>query len=182
MNYSVLIERVWRRLLTVVSLGRVTVVDDSGPIQLAQIDFGPNQVVDGVRMSYYFGFSSNPPPQTDVVAVTMTGDRSKAAQGSSNNQQYRYKNLESGGSVLYDMNGNFVRLTSSGIAINSNNLPIFVSAGSGNITVSANDVMLDADNVSTSSVFQAGNGWTGTFRTGDNRTVTVQSGIITGVA
>ena len=46
----------------------------------------------------------------------------------------------------------------------------------------ASSINMTSALVTTSGAFQAGNGWSGSYATGDGRTVTVSHGIITGVA
>lgn len=157
------IERLWTRLQNVISSGRLTAVDDAGPVQRIQVNFGPQQIVDGIIVPHDFGFSSNPPIDSDVAAGFMSGDRSKGIAYGINSQKFRYKNLPSGGTVLYDANGNSVLLTADGITVTSNALPVLVTGattvtvvGTGSVTLRAPTITLDGNAVVTGNLGVAG--------------------------
>jgi phage baseplate assembly protein V len=197
MNYWPYIKDLFSRMHGVVGFGRVKIVDDSGNSQKAQIYFNEDRIIDLIRVLHDFGFSSNPPPDSDACVVFASGDQSKGVAVGVNNQTLRPKGLNPGESIVYDANGNFIKLSSLGIEVFANSLPIKIHGASTaeidsditiNITagtvarIAGEIITLDSPLTTTTGDFQANNGWTGTFATGDMRTVTVQHGIITNVA
>lgn len=118
------IERIYRTLLLVFGRGRVTLVDDSGPVQRAQVRFGALEIIDDLPVPHDFGFTSNPPADSDALAAFVGGDRTKGLVVSIGSQQYRMKNLKSGEMAIYDSIGQSVYLSKTGIVINGNGNPV----------------------------------------------------------
>lgn len=160
MNLVKYVERLWIRLRMVASRGVITHVDDSGVLQKWQVNFGPRQVVDGVIAIQQFGFSSNPPLQSDAASLCLEGDRSKSIAVGSNPKTSRPRNLEAGASIQYDINGNSILLNSSGINLTDKfgNQILMTAAG---ITIKSlaggGDLTLEAANVrTTGNILAAG--------------------------
>jgi len=112
------VQKLYRQVLLMIGRGRILLVDDTQVVQYAQVRLGQNEIRDNAPRVQEYGFSSNPPDNTDAIMVFVAGDRSNGCIIATNNQQYRLKNLPKGGVALYDMFGNTVILTQSGIAIN----------------------------------------------------------------
>lgn len=108
------------RLLNMVRLGRVTGVDDTGPLQHLQITEtapGPDgsaAVVDNVGALGLFGLASVPPLKTDVLVVRLFGGRSLTIAIATNHQPSRLRDLSPGDSALYDQRGAFLKMTAEG--------------------------------------------------------------------
>ncbi|WP_175829724.1 phage baseplate assembly protein V [Burkholderia cepacia] len=94
--------------------GRITLVDDTGPVQLVQLRMNGLEVPSGRYRVPEFGFSSNPPIGTDALALHVAGDRSAGAVIGTNHQQSRPRGLAPGESILYSQDGKRVYLTASG--------------------------------------------------------------------
>jgi phage baseplate assembly protein V len=120
------IERIFRRAMLAIGRGRVTVVDDSGPVQKLQTKLGPLEVRDNTPRLIEYGFTSNPPVGTDLVAIFVGGDRSNGVVIATGNQQYRMKGLADGEVAIYDKLGQSVYLTKNGIVINGAGLPMII--------------------------------------------------------
>ncbi len=118
------IERIYRCLMTVFGRGRVKLVDDSGPVQRAQVRFGALEIIDDLPVPHDFGFTSNPPVDSDVFAAFMSGERKNGIVVSIGSQQYRMRNLKSGEMAIYDSIGQSVHLSKTGIIINGNGNPV----------------------------------------------------------
>lgn len=114
-----------RRLKMMFSLGRVQLTDDTGPVQLHQVDMGPRNgagplsVHDKVPHVKEFGFASVPPLDADVFVAFLTGDRSSGVVLGSNHQPSRLKNLQPGDAALYDVRKAYVWLTPTGVVIDA---------------------------------------------------------------
>lgn len=120
-------QRLAQKLQAVIGVGKITLVDDSGAVQLDQVAIGPLEVHDGAPNSQQFGFASNPPVGTDAVMVFIGGDRSNGVIIATGNQKYRLKGLASGDAALYDSRGQSVWLTPGGIVVNGAGLPMTVN-------------------------------------------------------
>jgi phage baseplate assembly protein V len=74
-----------------------------------------------------YGFTSNPPDGSDAICLSMAGDRNNTVVIATNHQSYRMKNLGSGEVAIYDLHGQSVYLTATGIIVNGAGLPIKVT-------------------------------------------------------
>jgi phage baseplate assembly protein V len=136
------VERLYRRILLAVGRGRITLVDDSGPVQKVQIRLSPLELRDKTPRLAEFGFTSNPPAGSDAVPVFVAGDRSNAVIIATGNQTYRLRGLASGEVALYDSRGQSVELRQDGIRVITP-LKVTVTAG-GDMKLSAPNIELDA--------------------------------------
>jgi phage baseplate assembly protein V len=108
------LERLYRRLLLVVGRGRVKLVDDAGSVQRLQAALTADELHDRLPRLMHYGFSSNPPPGSDCVALFVGGDRSNGVSIADGHQASRPKNLTPGEVQLYDLLGKFVFLRADG--------------------------------------------------------------------
>lgn len=118
------IARLWHRLRAMIGRGRITLLDDSGAVQTAQLTLSAQELVDPIRRVAEYGFTSNPPIGTDAVVIFIGGDRSKGAIIATNHQASRLKNLQPGDAAIYDNRGRWVWLKSTGIEIEANGSPV----------------------------------------------------------
>ena len=121
------IERIYRAALLAFGRGRVTVVDDTGPVQKLQVKLGPLEIIDGMPAPHDYGFTSNPPVGSDVLVNFVGANRTNGVVVAIGSQSYRMKNLESGEVAIYDKLGQSVHLTAAGIVIMSAGLPITIN-------------------------------------------------------
>lgn len=128
------IEQVYRRVMMSIGRGRITLVDDSGPVQKIQARFGPLEIIDGMPAPHDYGFTSNPPPGSDMLASFVNGNRSSGVAVSIGSQEFRLKNLASGEVAIYDSLGQSVHLTRAGIVINGAGLPLIIT-GAPSVTI-----------------------------------------------
>jgi phage baseplate assembly protein V len=136
------IERIGRRILTMIGRGRKTTGDDSGNVQMLQVKLGADEVRDKTPRLAEFGFASMPPDGADLVVLFIGGDRSNGVIIASGDIATRMKNLQPGESALYDSLGKHVYLKADQIEIDANNQPVNVInattvtvGASGNVTV-----------------------------------------------
>lgn len=106
-------ESIFRRIQMMFGRGRVTYVDDSGPVQKVQVRLSGLETSDGRLRMMEFGFTSNPPIGTDVLALHISGDRSAGTVFATNHQSSRPTGLLPGESKQYSQDGKYVYLTAA---------------------------------------------------------------------
>lgn len=143
------------RILSLVGLGRIRLIDDSGPVQRIQVDqgafVGARRITDNVPLANHYGFGSVPPIDTEVLVVRMGGDRSQSVAIATNHQPSRPRDLHDGDVVIYDTRGARILLTEAGIFVDAAGADIevtnadTVSVTAKNVTVIADKVRVEAD-------------------------------------
>jgi len=111
------IERLYRRIMMMIGIGKVATGNDSGVVQMLQVQLGADEVRDNTPRLAEFGFTSMPPPGSDAVLVFLRGDRSSGVVIATGNQTFRLKNLAPGEVALYDAFGKYVKLSQTGIVV-----------------------------------------------------------------
>lgn len=129
-------ESVWRRVWNSLGFGSITAIDDSGPVQRAQLKLGYAEVRDRTPVMQLFGLSAFPPLPSDAVLVFIGGDRSNGVVIATNNQGSRPTGQSEGESTLYNAHGMSVYLSKSGIVVNAGNQPVTVNNAT-TVTVNA---------------------------------------------
>lgn len=122
-----LLQRLGRRLQLLVGVGKATLVDDSGPVQMLQLKLGALELRDRTPRLAEYGFTSSPPQGSDAALLFVGGDRSNGVVIATGNQTYRLKGLANGDAAIYDSRGQSVWLTASGIVVNGAGLPLTVN-------------------------------------------------------
>ena len=167
-----------------VGRGRTTASpNDTGSVQMLQLTLGPLETRDGTPRLAEFGFTSAPPVGSDAVLVFFGGNRKTGVVIATGNQATRPKGLLPGEVMIYDAFGKSIYLSQeNGIVINANGAPLAVNNASTAMLNSSGDVTINSPQVSTSEVFQAGNGVSGNFTSEDGKSITVEKGIVTGIS
>lgn len=118
----------WRRIQLIVGKGRITAIDDSGPVQKVQAQLNGMETRDGTPRLAEFGFASFPPAQSDVVIAFIAGDRSNGVAIATGHQASRPKSLKEGEVMVYDLWGKSVYFTKDGgIVVDAKNTPVTVN-------------------------------------------------------
>lgn len=118
----------WRRIQFTIGRGRVTAIDDSGSVQEMQAQLDALETRDGTPRLAEFGFTSNPPADSDVVFVFLAGNRTSGIAIATNHQPSRPTGLQPGESQLYDLWGKSIYLTQdNGIVIDAKNTNVTVN-------------------------------------------------------
>jgi phage baseplate assembly protein V len=189
--------RAARRIMFAIGRGKVTLVDDSGPIQKHQVDMGPLgpngslAIRDNTAHAALFGVASNPPVGADAIVLFVGGDRSNGVVVATNHQAYRLRNLQPGDTALYDIrSGQTVILSAAGVTI-TDHLGQTVVLGASGITLTdiSGDVLalgggaaaVTTPEASVSGNLTVANGASGSFTTPTGQTVTVQDGVVTNI-
>lgn len=107
--------------------GRLTAVDDSGPVQSVQAQLSQSELRDGTPRVAEYGFHSNPPAGADAVLVFLGGDRTQGVVIACGHQKYRMTGLASGEVALADDLGQTVYLTRTGIVVKGAGLPMLIT-------------------------------------------------------
>lgn len=92
------------RVALMIGRALLTAVKDDGTFQLMQMSGLMNQPMDNVPRYGQFGFASNPPPGSELIVVAMQGNRENLIVISAEHAS-RLKNLASGESALYNLDG-----------------------------------------------------------------------------
>lgn len=136
------------RILSMLRLGRVTIVDDSGPVRRLQIEEGDypggKRVIDKVPHVQEFGFASVPPIGSEVMLAAPCGDRSQTVAVGTNHQPSRLRDQQPGDSGIYDVRGAKVQLTAAGLLIDCAGLPAVIQNAS-TVTIDAPMVHVTGD-------------------------------------
>ena len=127
----------YRRTMMMLGIGRVTMTSDTGGIQQVQYET-PLEVRGDTPRLMDFGFSSSLPEGSDVLIAYLSGDRSNAVVIASGHKASRHSNLKSGETVLYNLWGQFIKLTENGIEIEANGQAVTVSNAT-QVTINAAD-------------------------------------------
>lgn len=121
------IERLARRVLMMIGRGRITTCDDSGPVQMLQVRLGADEIRDRTPRIAEYGFTSNPPVGSDVLAVFLGGERTRGVVVGTNHQGSRLKGLGVGEVAIFDDQGQKVHISRSGIVISGAGLPVTIT-------------------------------------------------------
>lgn len=127
----------YRQLKMLLGIGYVTAMSDSGVIQTLQYKTQLDVRSDTPRMAE-FGFSSAPPVGSDVVVLSLGGDRSSQVIIATNHKSYRHTGLSAGETVIYNQTGMYVKLTADGIAVEAKGQPVTVTNAT-KVTINATD-------------------------------------------
>ena len=137
-----MIKELKRRIMMLVGTSRVTSQNDSGGVQTVQVQTPMDLRSDTLRFTE-FGFSSGLPSGTDVVVLSLGGDRSSQVVVASNHNGYRFTGLKPGEVAVYNRWGQYIKLTEDKIEVQANGKDVVVN-NAGNVTVQASSVKIDA--------------------------------------
>ena len=138
------LNRLGRRLQMIGGAGVKTQdYGDVGPIQIIQVQTGPDEVMDVPRLAE-FGFTSMPPNGASIALIFLSGDRSNGVAIASGDISSRPKGLAPGESMLYSQDGKYIYLTaSSGIIIEAKDQDITVNNAKKVTVNSSSDVTVN---------------------------------------
>lgn len=109
------LDHLYARVTMMFGRGRVTgIVDDSGSVQVMQVQKSGLEVADDQYRVAEFGFTSNPPIGSDVLTLHVAGDRTAGAVIGTNHQPSRPTGLQPGETMLYSQDGKYVYITANG--------------------------------------------------------------------
>jgi phage baseplate assembly protein V len=161
------------KLNSIFDRGTITLIDDTKKIQSAQAKFNGDEVLDGFERFQDYGFTSNPHPGSEGVAVFPGGKRSNGIIIKVDDRRYRLKGLEDGEVAIYTdegdkivlKRGNKIEVTTHEYIVNASTkisfvTPLFeVDAANSNYTgkiTAQNDIESAMKVLAAAGVFAAG--------------------------
>jgi phage baseplate assembly protein V len=133
-----LVDIYWR-IRRLAGRGRVVVQDDTGPVQIVQLQPNDLETLDKIPRLAEFGFQSVPPDGADGIAVFFSGDRSSGVVIATGHQKYRVTGLSKGEACVSDAFGQKVYLSKNGITITDKAGSTVVMNGDGTGTINFPD-------------------------------------------
>jgi phage baseplate assembly protein V len=118
------IQPITRKIGSMICCALIKSVEDGGKIQLLKLNMYQDETKDKVERIQEFGFTSNPPDDSEAVVLFIGGNRSHGIVVATDGSKYRIKNLERGGVALYNSNGDKVVLTKDKIEVYSDSIQI----------------------------------------------------------
>jgi len=139
-------------LSTIFGLGRLRLVDDSGPVQRGQIDQGAlvdsvRRLTDNVPIVGAFGFGSVPPIGAEVLVARCGDDRAQSVGIATNHQPSRPRGLKPGDAIVYDVRGRSIRLDGDGMTIDGKGGPVTIVNASAVTIKSQSKVRIEAPSI-----------------------------------
>lgn len=108
------VSKIFRRIRAIVTYARILFVDDSGDLQILQIEGYLAELRDGVERLGEYGFASNPPSGSQALVLALGGSRARLVAVATENRLLRPKNLPSGAVEIYSVTGARVRINADG--------------------------------------------------------------------
>lgn len=123
------IEPLKRRLSSMLCCALINAVKDNNNIQLVEVKINDDEVHKDIERIQEYGFTSVPPPNSESVVMFIGGNRSHGLVIATESSRYRLKDLPSGAVAIYNMNGDYVKLTKDKIEIVANEVTIAGTSG-----------------------------------------------------
>lgn len=102
------------RVLLMVGRAIITAVKDDKAIQQFQLKALAEESFDKVEHYQQFGFTSNPPPGTEAIILSLGGNRENMVAIATDNRELRKKNLALGEMAIYTHDGTYIHLKTGG--------------------------------------------------------------------
>lgn len=119
-----LLEPVQRRVMMAIGRAVLNAVYDGNKAQLVQASMLDGEVRDKMERMAEYGFTSNPKPGSQGVAVFVGGERGHGIMIATCDYTCRMPGLASGEVAIYDDQGQSVHLTRDGIVVKGAGKPI----------------------------------------------------------
>lgn len=119
-----LIEPMQRRIMMAIGRAVLNAVYDGGKAQLVQASMLGDEVRDKMERMAEYGFTSNPKPGAQGIAVFVGGERGHGIIVATCDYSARMPNLAPGEVAIYDDQGQSVHLTRDGIVVKGAGKPI----------------------------------------------------------
>ena len=104
-TFNQLVGPIKRSVLLMIGRGVLMAVDSSKNIQLTTVKLLADETKDKIEMMQHFGFSSNPPANSDIIFLSIGGNRDHGIVIASESRQHRLKNIAPGDSAIYNQSG-----------------------------------------------------------------------------
>lgn len=120
---------------------RVLKVDDSGTQQRLNLAGLKDERPEKIVRVLPHGFSSNPPAESEGVMVQLGGRSDRTMFLGGEHKEKRPKNLPAGGAVIYDADGNVVRVVGDDLQI-THKKKIVLKVGNSSIEITDDGILL----------------------------------------
>jgi phage baseplate assembly protein V len=139
------------RILNIFGVGRVSLIDDTGDMQLLQVTEGAagkgigDRITDKVRRVVEYGFFSVPPIDSEILVARRNGDRTLPMVIGTSHRASRPRNKQPGDAGIYNgITGAVVQMTADGLLIDCAGLPAIIRNAT-HVTITASEkITLDA--------------------------------------
>ncbi|WP_250533554.1 phage baseplate assembly protein V [Caballeronia sp. AZ10_KS36] len=121
------LRRLSQRVMSALARATISLVDDSGKVQLIQVVASAMQTIDKVPRFAEYGMTSNPPANSEAIVLFVAGDRSNGVVIATGNAQYRVTGLASGEVCVHDNTGQKVYLSKSGMVLDGGGKPVTIT-------------------------------------------------------
>lgn len=142
-----------RRLTNMIARGVLKLSNAASKMQSLQISLLAGETADKLEHFEPYGFTSNPQPGAEAVAVFVDGDRAHGLVLVVADRRYRLQGLLSGEMAIHDDQGQKVHLTRGGIVIDGAGLPISII---GDVTITGALTVTDVASMNGSLVVLGG--------------------------
>lgn len=112
-----MINSILRKLRLMISRAVVSVVDDSYKRQNLQASLLAGEVANNIERFQNYGQTSVPPSNSEAIVLSIGGKRQHLVAISVDDKETRLKDLKSGDSAIYHMDGHYLLLTENGKAL-----------------------------------------------------------------
>ncbi|MDA0148861.1 phage baseplate assembly protein V [Vibrio sp. LaRot3] len=109
------IQRITNKLRLLVTRGLALVVRDEVQRQLLQVRVVTGDTLDNVPRWQNYGHTSVPPKSSDVLLALLNGSASSPVAICVEDPEVRLKDLKSGDSALYHLEGHYFKVTENGV-------------------------------------------------------------------
>jgi phage baseplate assembly protein V len=130
------------RLWNMIAFGSLGPVNDSGPVQTAQVTVGYQEVQDARPVVGLFGLATNPPAGADVVVLYQAGDRSKGLVIGVNHQGTRPTGQAPGETTVFNAFEMAIALTQGGVVINGGGKSVTIENAGGTVNINSGGTVM----------------------------------------
>lgn len=109
-----MIDRIIHRIKMFVAKALVESVDDTDQIQLVKINVLDGEVQDSIERIQNYGMTSNPPRDSEAIAIYLQGNRDHGVVIACDNSASRLNTLKSGEVCVYSEHGQTILMKSNG--------------------------------------------------------------------
>ena len=118
-----LLEPIRNKIILMIAKALVTNSNDATGIQLVQVDLGNGEKIDSVERIQNFGFTGNPPDNSEALLLFLGGNREHPVCIAVDSSDKRI-GVNKGDVVVYNSNGSKVFLNGTTIKIEANGIDI----------------------------------------------------------
>lgn len=124
-----MIEKMWNGLKNMLGVGRGIVSDDSGDVQLVQVQFNLNETKDDIPRYAEYGYASVPPDGHNALVHFFGGNKSTGVVVATHHPKSRKKGLKKGEVCFYDDQGQEIYFKRDGIVLKAKKITLIDEAG-----------------------------------------------------